>query len=121
MQARTRRCKSQSRIYKFLVQHGYTDVHIDDICDDKHILEVCQKLPQWETLAFHLGLDEANVKTIKEDHKGNNELQKLYALREWRSHGLIDGTATYRVLIEALLKCVYTEVALELCRLKNTC
>ena len=46
------------------------------------------------------------------------ELKRLYTLQKWRSKGIVTGTAvTYRVLIEALLKCECSNSAIAVCKL----
>lgn len=74
-------------------------------------------MEKWELVAVHLGLKTADIEAIKHDATHNFELMRLYALKKWQSIGLLTGTATYRVLIEALLKCGGSESAMQLCEL----
>lgn len=48
---------------------------------------------------------------------GDAALMNLYTLQKWRSAGLINNTATYRKLLEALLESDENELAQEVCDL----
>ena len=68
-------------------------------------------------MSIHLGLKRADVTAIKQDAAHDTELMRLYALQKWKSIGIVKGTSTYQVLLEALLDCGCTEHALEVCEL----
>ena len=68
-------------------------------------------------MSLHLGLEETDIEAIEHKAQRNVELMRLYALKKWKSIFQVDGTATYRVLLKALLKCGCTELALKVCEL----
>lgn len=84
----------------------------DDICkgvnqkslksrvSDYHITEIATDLTEWEGIAPFLGLTDAEVMEIKEDHPFKPECQRHKALRTWQwKNGDI---ATYEALIRIL-------------------
>ena len=73
-------------------------------------------------VAYHLGLKPSDIEAIKTEALANGDvtLMRLFALQKWKSVGIIDGTATYRVLLEALIECECSKQALDVCRLLKT-
>ena len=45
------------------------------------------------------------------------EMMRLYTLQKWKDKGTLDETATYRVLLEALLLSGNEGTVLEVCKL----
>ena len=89
----------------------------DDISNeisDDHILKIYPQLVEWRLVAAHLGVDVENIETRA---KGSTELMRLYTLQEWKRKKMLDGTATYRVLLEVLTNCNCPESAIEMCKL----
>ena len=115
-------------------------VQLDDICKqfdlstddidkevtDEDILKIYPQLEKWKKVGAHLGLTyvdiidiEQRAKPIQETAhldgtyyaKPDEELMRLYMLQEWKGKG--DETATYRVLLKALLKCNCTGSAIQ--------
>ena len=68
-------------------------------------------------MANHLGLSQADIESIKFGAGDSMEMMRLYTLQKWRDKGTLDETATYRVLLEALLNSGNEETALEVCKL----
>ena len=68
-------------------------------------------------VANHLGLSQADIESIKFGARDSMELMRLYTLQKWKDKGVLDETATYRVLLEALLLSGNEETALEVCKL----
>ncbi len=85
-------------------------------CRDDHILNISMQLEQWELVATWLGLTPAEIEAIK----GNNqtiEMMRYKTLKKWKFKALLSGTATYRVLLQALLDCGYNDQAKRVCSL----
>ena len=104
-------------IVDLLQRTGLSNTDIDKECSDKHILKIYPNLENWERVAFHLGLDLPDIEAIETKAKRDIKLMRLYALKKWKSDGMISGTATYRVLLEALIECECSKQVLEICRL----
>ena len=85
-------------------------------CKDDHILNISMQLEQWELVATWLGLTAAEREAIK----GNNqtiEMMRYNTLKKWKSKALLSGTATYRVLLQALLDCGCNDQTKQVCSL----
>ncbi len=99
-----------------LSSNGLTCTDVDGECKDDHILKISLQLEQWELVATRLGLTAAEREAIK----GNNqttEMMRLNCLKKWKSKALLRGTATYRVLLQALLDCGCNDQAKQACSL----
>ena len=94
-------------------------LYYDDIeqeCSDDDILEISRDLEKWEIVAYHLRLKRTDIEKIKEE-AADADLRRLYTLQKWKSIGVKrDNSATYRVLIKALLKCGLTDLAQTVCK-----
>lgn len=90
---------------------GLTIAEVDQVCSNEHILEIGLKLEQWERVASYLGMTTADIKKYT---SRNYKQMGLYALQRWQSAGLLNGTATYRVLLNALFQSEHTGLALRL-------
>ena len=78
------------------------DLHdLADLCDP------------WELIGHHLRLKDADISAIKGTYGNSVELQRIKMLKKWRDTNL---RPTYKVLIEALLKCDKVQQALDICR-----
>ena len=55
-------------------------------------------------MATHLGLTQADVQAIEGRARPDEELMRLYMLQEWRGKERLSGTATYQVLLKALIR-----------------
>ena len=85
-------------------------------CRDDHLLTISMQLEQWELVATWLGLTAAEREAIK----GNNqtiEMMRYNTLKKWKSKALLSGTATYRVLLQALLDCGCNDQVKQVCSL----
>ena len=97
---------------------------MDDInkeVSDEHILEIYPRLERWKQVAAHLGLKQEDVTAIERRAGTNEVLMRMYMLLEWKNRNKINGTATYQVLLEALLKCNCSNSAVEVCTLLEVC
>ena len=78
--------------------------------DDAHILaEFCDP---WENIGYLLNLKGAKINAIKEDNS-SAEKRRIATLQAWKEK--FACRATYRVLIEALIRFGNAQQALELC------
>lgn len=99
---------------------GLTSKDIDVECSDDHLLELFYDLNDWELVARHLGLKDADINSIKYNFGLTIQLKRLYTLKKWKSNNVLTGTATYRVLLRSLLKCKYFELASKVSKLIKT-
>ena len=91
----------------------YKDVNRE--CRDDHILEISQQLEQWELVATRLGLTLAEIEAIKYNNR-SIDMRRYNTLKKWKSKALL-GTATYRVLLQALLALSCNDLANQVCSL----
>ena len=92
----------------------------DDInkeVSEKHILEIYPQLKNWIRVALHLGLTQADVQAIESEARSDEKLMRLCMLKEWKRKKMLDETATYQVLLEALIECNCSESAVQVCEL----
>ena len=68
---------------------------LDKQVTDRHILDVCAFMPMWETVASYLGVDEAELESIKEDHSASKKRKEMM-LKAWKNAQVFG--ATYRKL-----------------------
>ena len=75
-------------------------------------------------MAAHLGFVKADIEAIEYPDKKrmlhyrsycSNKVMTLYILQEWKTKEGIDRATTYRVLLEALIKCKCLTSAEQLC------
>ena len=90
---------------------------IDKQVSDDHINEIYPQLEKWKLVAHHLGLSGPDLEAIEQKAQGDIRVMRLYTLQEWKSKGILSGTATYRILLEALLKSGSSNSAVQVCRL----
>ena len=87
----------------------------DKECSDDHILEISCFLEKWELVVSHLGLENPHIEEVKHNSCDDIKLIRLNALRKWKS--LFAFKATYRELLQALLKSGSTNHAVRVCNL----
>ena len=93
------------------------DIHME--VSDEHILEIYLQLENWEQVAPHLGLTNADIQAIEKGAKSDQKLMRMHMLQEWKQIKMLDGTATYEVLLKALIKCNCSKSAIQVCELLN--
>ena len=81
-------------------------------CEEEACLlaEYCDR---WELIGYHLRLVKADIITIKNDND-TTDLRRISMLARWSEK--FAHKATYRVLIEALIRSKHANKALELCQ-----
>jgi hypothetical protein len=87
-------------------------------CSFKHCTEVAAVLLKWEPLAPWIGLNEADITTVQQDHRGDYRSQCSAALSKWRHK--FGCRATFLRLAEGMEKTGDLERVEELCRVFST-
>ncbi len=100
-----------------LSSNGLTSKDANKECKNDHILNISLKLEKWELVATRLGLTPAEIEAIKYNNQCNIEMMRLNCLMKWKSKALLSGTATYRVLLQALLALSCNDQAKQACSL----
>lgn len=101
---------------KYNLSQDQLDVEVSD----EHLREMSGIIDDPEIVGFQLGLTEPEMTAINRD-AGTQERQRVYMLRKWKQKR--SWRATYRELIEALLKSSRAEQARSVCELlsSSTC
>ena len=107
-----------SRIDDLCTMFELSSEDIDkEVCHDD-ILEIYHQLEKWEEVAIHLGLTRADIEVIEVKSMRDVQLKRFHMLQMWESKGITTGTVvSYRVLIQALLKCECSSSAISICNL----
>ena len=98
-------------------QQNLSYSNIRKAVSDDHILDIYPQLEKWKRVAAHLGLTQEDVEAIETRARTDEETMRLYMLQEWKKKNKINTTATYQVLLEALLKCGCSNSAIKVCKL----
>lgn len=106
----------EPEIEQLLKEQQLTSDEVDQECTDEFILKIYRDLEKWEQVSLHLGLKSVDIETINNDFQ-SSDLKRHKALDMWKSINLFTGTATYRMLLRALLECGCRELALKVCEL----
>ena len=101
----------------FCTHHGLTTNDINKEVSDEHILEIYAQMVNPTLVANHLCLSQADIASIKFRARDSMKLMSLYVLQDWKEKGILDETATYGALLEALLNSGSSKTALEICKL----
>ena len=109
-----------SQLVELCKRFELSDSIIGEKVSDKLILKIYSQLEMWKRVAAHLGLTKADVQAIECGARPDEELMRLYMLQEWKRKKRLDGTATYKVLLEALIECSCSESANKVCELLKT-
>ena len=96
---------------QLIVKYGVKN--IDTECTDDDILSLGDLCDPWNLVGRHLGLTESQLSAIDEDNL-KVDLKRLGVLHKWRSLNAFQ--ATYRKLVEALLRCGKVDKALKVCQ-----
>ena len=106
-----------SELVELCKRYKLSDNDINKEVSDEHIDEIYPQLEKWELVAHHLGLSGPDIEAIEHKAQRDVRLMRLYTLQEWKSKGTLNGTAVYRVLLEALLKSGSSNSAVQVCGL----
>ena len=74
---------------------------LDRECSDRDLTALTQFCDNWRLIGHHLGL-EKYLNDINRDNASEEE-KRFALLRRWKQ--VFDFRATYRMLVEALMKC----------------
>ena len=97
---------------ELLVKVGVNPALLDETCTSEHLRDIALSLESWREVAPYLGLSSADVVTTERNaHSEQERRQKI--LEMWKSK--FTFKATYRVLIEVLLKMGRAEQAQQIC------
>ena len=101
----------------FCNQFELTSNDIDKEVSDEHIFEFYGLIKKWKVVAAHLYLTVEEIDVICNDApKWSHEmLIPFYILGEWKGKKRLDKAATYRVLLETLIRCKCSESAMQIC------
>ena len=96
-----------------------TEIHPETLngrISDDHLREIAlfKTLTNWRTVVTYLGLDKNDLDAIKRE-EDDEQMKKLNALEKWK--GKFGSKATYRKLVDVLLKLEKTDAAEEVCHL----
>ena len=96
-----------------------TEIHPETLngrISDDHLREIAlfKTLTNWRTVATYLGLDKNDLDAIKRE-EDDEQMRKLNALEKWK--GKFGSKATYRKLVDVLLKLEKTDAAEDVCHL----
>ena len=86
---------------------------------DDHILKIYPQLEKWRRVAAHLGLTRADIGAIESEARPDEQLMRLYMLQEWKRKTKLQKTATYQVLLKALIDCECSESVVQVHKLLN--
>ncbi len=105
-----------TKVYALLSSNGLTYKDGNRECRDEHICGISLQMENWELIATLLGLTPAEIEAIKYDNQ-SIKMMRYNSLKKWKSKALLSGTATYRVLLQALLDCGCNDQAKQACSL----
>ena len=87
---------------------------LDKEVSEEHLREVSRIIDDHEVVGPELGLSQPQMSAINSDAK-TQELRRMKMLENWKQ--IFAYEATYRKLIEALLKCYRRDIAQNVCEL----
>ena len=90
-----------------------SSILLDQKCSDEHLNDISLFL-DWRRIAPHLGLSEAEIQEIDDDQKTLAD-KRLKTLQKWKS--MCSYKATYKHLVEVLLKVRNADHAGKVCRM----
>ena len=97
-----------------IVKNGLSPHQLDQEVSEEHLRDVSRIIADHEIVGAELGLTTADATAIVSDAR-TQELQKMEMLKKWKQR--FAWKATYRQLIEALLKCGRGDNAQNVCEL----
>ena len=103
---------------ELLKKVGVCREKFNDSISDEHLLEISTFLTSWRTVAPFLKIESNDVEAIEQEK--DEQVKRLKVLQKWK--GIFGFTATYRKLVEVLLKLAQADIAQKVCELlKGTC
>ena len=103
---------------ELLKKVGVCREKFNDSISDEHLLEISTFLTSWKTVAPFLKIESNDLEAIEQEK--DEQLKRLRVLQKWK--GIFGFKATYRKLVEVLLKLAKADVAEKVCELlKGIC
>ena len=99
---------------ELLAEVGVTHIQLDKTCTREHLLDIAIFLTSWREVAPYLSLSSAEVEVTERDARSEAE-RKRKMLEVWKDK--FGFKATYRVLVETLLKIGRADQAQKVCHL----
>ena len=96
---------------------AYVGISADELnkpCSDEHIASISLFLANWQRVATHLGLTEADKEDVDEEGKTAHD-KRYKTLWRWKNKKLFE--ATYQVLVDVFLKLGRADSAEKVCKL----
>ena len=85
---------------------------------DEHILKIYIHMDNPALVASHLCLTQPEIDAIRHMAGTDSDMLKLHTIQKWKNEGILTDTATYCVLLEALLSSRGSNTAaVEVCKL----
>ena len=95
-------------------KYHLTPRQLDKEVSEEHLMDVSWIIADHETVGPELGLSDAEITAVNADGR-TQQLKKIKMLKTWKQKSA--WKATYRRLIEALLKCCRGDNAQKVCEL----
>ena len=93
---------------------GVHSEKLNDSISDDHLREIGIFLTLWRKVTTYLGLSENDLGDVEQEGKDEQD-KRLKALQKWK--GKFGFKATYRMLVEVLLKLAKADTAEKICHL----
>ena len=106
---------SKPSLVEVLGRYSLTEQQIDVACSHEHMVEIASKVNKWDYLAFHIGLDDADVTDIEHDKPHGHRSQCVAALLKWRQK--FGSNATYLSLAKGLEKVSRLDLVEAVCKM----
>ena len=97
---------------ELLKEVGITHKQLNEKCTNEHLHDIALFLKSWRTLAPQLGLSSSEVEAVEGNAHSEKERRQKF-LESWKAKFAFK--ATYRVLVEALLKIGNADQAEQVC------
>ena len=88
---------------------------LDAIITEAHILDIANFITEWRLLGAGLRLSDAQIEEVEALQGGGDKFKRVKMLKKWRESQY--RSATYRRLVEALLRLKKEDQATEVCAL----
>ena len=62
------------------------------MCSEKDLVSIAKELIGWEQVCMYLDVTETEAATIRADHPGDYEAQKIQVLKKWKKRKGFRGT-----------------------------
>ena len=87
-------------------------------CSQRSLLQLAKLCVDWQLIALHLHLTEADVAAVDEEYRTVDQ-KRIGMLLKWKEKGAYKST--YKAFIEALLSCGRVSDAVDACKSLSKC